>query len=401
MGIEKSREDFPALQQKINGKKIVYFDSACTALRPRQVIEKMGEYFKKYPGCVGRSIHKFGSQATEKFNESRALVAKFIGADEKEIVFTKNTTESLNLVANSLGLKKNDIVVASDREHNSNLVPWLLLSERIGIKHAVIPSKNNSTFDLGAFEQCMNKNVKAVSVVHASNIDGYTLPVKEIAKISHDHGALVILDAAQSVPHKKIDVKRLDADFLAFSGHKMLGPSCGVLYGKYHLLENLDAFMVGGDTVSNTTYQSFELLKPPEKFEAGLQDYAGIIGLSAAVAYLDKIGLEKIEAHEVGLNKIIAKAVLDTGVGEIVGVKDAGLRSGITSFNIRGIGNHDVAMMLDQENIMIRSGYHCCHSWFNARKIDGSARASLYLYNTKDEAKAFAESMQKISMLAK
>ncbi len=401
MDIEKSWKDFPALQQKINGKKIIYFDNACTALRPKQVIEKMGEYFEKYPGCVGRSAHKFGTMATEKFNESRALVAKFIGAGEKEVVFTKNTTESLNLVANSLGLKKNDVVLASDREHNSNLVPWLLLSERIGIKHKVVPSKKDDTFDLGAFEEGMSRNVKAVSVVHASNIDGYALPVKEIAKISHDYGSLVILDCAQSVPHKKIDVKKLDADFLAFSGHKMLGPSCGVLYGKYHLLENLDAFMVGGDTVSNTTYKSFELLKPPEKFEAGLQDYAGIIGLSAAIEYLNKIGLDNIEAHEVELNKIIDKSVLDTGVAEIVGVKDAGLRGGVTSFNIKGIGNHDVAMMLDQSNIMIRSGYHCCHSWFNARKIDGSARVSLYLYNTKEEAKAFAENMQKISMLAR
>ncbi|MFH1106040.1 MAG: aminotransferase class V-fold PLP-dependent enzyme [Candidatus Aenigmatarchaeota archaeon] len=401
MDIEKSWEDFPALRQKINGKKIIYFDNACTALRPRQVIEKMLEYFEKYPGCVGRSAHKFGTMATEKFNESRAAVARFVGADEKEIIFTKNTTESLNLVANSIGLKKNDVVVASDREHNSNLVPWLLLSERIGIKHSVISSKKDETFDLNAFAQGMSRNVKVVSIVHSSNIDGYTLPVKDIAKISHDYGALVVLDGAQSVPHKKMDVKRLDIDFLAFSGHKMLGPSCGVLYGKYHLLEKLDAFMVGGDTVKNTTYRSFELLKPPERFEAGLQDYAGIIGLSAAIEYLNKIGLDKVEAHEVELNKIINKSVLDTGVAEIVGVKDAALRGGITSFNIKGIGNHDIAMMLDQSNIMIRSGYHCCHSWFNARKIDGSARVSLYLYNTKEEAKVFAENIQKISMLAK
>ncbi|MEM7819877.1 MAG: aminotransferase class V-fold PLP-dependent enzyme [Candidatus Aenigmatarchaeota archaeon] len=399
MNIEKIRDDFPALQQKLNGKPIIYFDNACMTLRPRQVIEVMNEYYEKYPGCAGRSIHKIGNIVTEKYNEAREIIAKFIGAKTNEVIFTRNTTEGLNLIANSLDLKKGDIVITSDREHNSNLIPWQILSEK-GIKHVIIKSNNDMTFDIEGFEETMNKDVKLVSIVHTSNLDGYTLPVKEIIKISHDYNAFVMLDGAQSVPHKEINVKKLDCDFLAFSGHKMLGPSgIGVLYGKYDLLEKLKPFIVGGETVEKTTYEKHIFLKPPEKFEGGLQNYAGAMGLAAAAKYIEKIGRENIERHETELNKIITYGFKDMPI-DIIGPKNPELRGGIISFNIKNLDYHDVAIMLDDmENIMVRSGQHCVHSWFNANNIKGSVRVSLYLYNTKEECNIFLDCIRKISTL--
>lgn len=400
--VDKIREDFPIFNQTINGKAIIYMDSACMTLRPRQVIEAMNEYYEKYPGCAGRSAHKFGIRVTEEYHKARETIAKFIGAKKtEEIIFTRNTTEGLNLVAHSLDLKKGDVVLTSDREHNSNLIPWQILSKEKGIKHKIVYSNPDTTFSLENFEKSMNKNVKLVSVVHTSNLDGYTLPVEKIIKIAHDFDSLVMLDAAQSMPHKPINVRKLDVDFLAFSGHKMLGPSgTGVLYGKYHLLEELKPFIVGGDTVKNTTYESYSLLPPPEKFEGGLQNYAGAIGLAAAAKYLDKIEKDKIEKHEIELNKMITSSIENIPDLNIIGPKQPELRGGIISFNIKGINHHDIALMLDEmANIMIRSGQHCVHSWFNAHGIEGSARASLYLYNTKEEAKVFIEKLIEISRL--
>lgn len=216
MNLEKIREDFPVLQKKINGKPIIYFDSSCVTLKPKQVVEAMNEYYENYPACAGRSIHKFGNKVTDKVKESREIVAKFIGAKKpEEIIFTRNTTEGINLLAHSLGLKKDDVVLTTDREHNSNLIPWQILAKTIGIKHKIVYSKKDMTFDISAFEKIV-KDAKLVSFVHSSNLDGYTTPAEEIIKISHDNDALVILDGAQSAPHKPVNVKKLDADFIAF-----------------------------------------------------------------------------------------------------------------------------------------------------------------------------------------
>ncbi|MEM5792964.1 MAG: cysteine desulfurase [Candidatus Aenigmatarchaeota archaeon] len=395
MDVNKVRRDFPILQKKINEKYPIYFDNACQTLRPKQVIDKILEYYQEYPACGGRSIHKWGDRTTQEYQKSRELVAKLIGAKPNEIIFTKNTTEGLNLVANSFGLKKGDVVLTSDREHNSNLVPWQVLVKKRKIVHKIVPSKD-SIFDLEKYQE-MIKGVKLVSMVFTSNIDGYTLPVKEIIKIAHENNSLVMLDGAQAVPHKEIDVKKLDVDFLAFSGHKMLGPSgVGVLYGKYHLLEKLEPFIVGGDTVKNTTYSDHELLDPPEKFEAGLQNYSGIIGLGEAVRYLDRIGLKNIEKHEIQLNKLATEGLLAMGA-KIVGVQEAEMRSGIVSFLLENIHPHDICMILDSEfNIMIRSGSHCVHSWFHDKFPSGSARVSFYLYNTKDEVEIFLDAISNI-----
>jgi len=397
MDAKKIREDFPVLQQKIKGKQLIYFDNACMSLRPKQVIAAMNEYYEQYPACAGRSIHTLSQKVDEEYRKAREVVAKFIGAKPEEIIFTRNTTEGINLVAHSLELKEGDAVVTSDIEHNSNLLPWQMLFKR-GVEHRIVFSKDMQ-FDEGNFRNAMGDSVKLVSFVHTSNLSGYTFPAEKIAKIAHDNGSLVMFDCAQSVPHKQIDVHKLGADFIAFSGHKMLGPSgMGVLYGKKDLLEELNPFLLGGDTVANSTYETHELLKPPEKFEAGLQNYAGAIGLAAAVKYLEKVGMNDIEKHEEKLNEIITYGIAGINGLKIIGPQPAKLRGGIISFNIEGLNPHDIAMMLDSTaGIAIRSGAHCVHSWFNANNMPrGSARASLYLYNTEEEAKIFIGKLREI-----
>jgi cysteine desulfurase/selenocysteine lyase len=396
---EKLREDFPALQQELKGKPIIYFDNACMTLKPKQVIEAVVEYYEKYPACGERSSHKLGKIVTDKFEESREAVAKFLNAKKhEEILFTKNTTESLNLLSHSLDLKKGDVVLTTDREHNSNLIPWQMLRER-GVEHKIIPSNSDMTFNLEKLQE-MVKGAKLVSFVHTSNLDGYTTPAKEIIKISHDAGALTIMDAAQSTPHMPIDVRKLEADFLAFSVHKALGPTgVGCLYGRQDLLKDLKPFLVGGSTVDRTTYTEAMFAKPPEKFEAGLQHYAGVIGTKATVEYLKKVGMENIHQHEQELNKIVSKE-LGPDV-QLVGPPNVEDRGGIFSFNVKGLEAHDVAIILDERaNVMCRSGQHCLHSWFHANKINGSVRASFYLYNTKEELKVFIDKMKDIIKLS-
>jgi len=402
MNLEKIREDFPLFQEVIRGKPIVYFDNACQSLRPKSVIQALNEYYQKYPACGGRSMHKLGDIVTRKIDEARKQVANFIKAKRKEeIIFTRNTTEGINLIARSLNLKQSDIVLATDKEHNSNLIPWQILSKKVGIIHKIVPSREDNTFDLEAFEKMMDKQAKLVSMVFTSNLDGVTIPAKEIINIAHLYGAKVLLDAAQTVPHQEIDVSKLDVDFLAFSGHKMLGPSgTGVLYGKYNLLEELEPFLVGGDTVEYTTYTDHKLLPPPEKFEAGLQDYAGIIGLGEATRYLSQIGFQNMAKHEYELNKFITTEIAKIPKLKIIGPLDPSLRGGIISFYIEGVDTHQIALTLDETaNIMIRSGQHCVHSWFTSHQIKGSARVSLYFYNTLKEAEIFVENLNKFAKL--
>jgi cysteine desulfurase/selenocysteine lyase len=399
MNPKKIRKDFPILEKKIEGSYPIYFDNACQTLRPNQVVDKILEYYREYPACGGRSIHKWGNQVTEEIEKARENLAKLLGTNNsKEIIFTKNTTEGINLVANSLNLDRGDIVLTTDREHNSNLVPWQILSKTRGIDHRLVMSKPDYTFDLDKYKDLV-KGVRLVSMVHTSNIDGYTLPAKEIIKIAHEEGALVMLDSAQTVPHKEINVKELDVDFLAFSGHKMLGPSgTGVLYGKYNLLEDLNPFLVGGDTVKNSTYTSHELLEAPEKFEAGLQNYAGIIGLGEAASYLMEVGRTKIDKHTSILTKQVTKGISVIEGSKIIGVKNPELSPGIVSFTLEELHPHDISMILDSENIMVRSGAHCVHCWFNKHEIQGSVRASFYLYNTKEEVERFIEVLGKASL---
>ena len=400
MDLKKIRRDFPTVQREVGGKPIVYLDSACMSLKPRQVTDAMVDYYTRLGACGGRSVHKLATEVTIKFEEGRERMRRFLNVgDHREIIFTRNTTESINLVSRCMDLKEGDVVVTTDREHNSNLVPWLRLRDTQKIKHVAFRSREDNTFDLEGFERFMSGKVKLVSMVHTGNLDGYTIPAAEIIKIAHDHGALVMLDGAQSAPHQHVDVKKLDVDFFAYSVHKMLGPTgMGVLYGKYQLLENFPPFLVGGDTVESTHYDSYKMLHPPAKFEAGLQDYAGVIGSAVAAEYLMNVGQENVHAHEVHLTEIITRGLLEIPGCTIIGPQAPELRGGINSFNIQGLDPHDIAMILDEVgNIMIRSGMHCVHSWFNACKMKGSARASLYLYNTEEEAKLFVETLGNVA----
>jgi cysteine desulfurase/selenocysteine lyase len=397
LNLDKIRADFNILSKK-DDERPIYFDSACMSLKPKQVIDAINDYYLNYPACGGRSPHKMGDKVTKKVEEARQLISDFINAKNKnEIIFTRNTTEGINLLANSLGLTKGDTVLISDKEHNSNLVPWLVLRDKMGIVVKVIKSNDDGSFNLNNFSELIS-GAKLVSVVHTSNLDGVTNPVKEIIEIAHQNNALVFLDCAQSIPHRKIDVRELDVDFIAFSGHKMLGPTgTGVFYGKAKLLEKLSPFMTGGETVASSTYDSYEFLPVPEKFEAGLQDYAGIIGLGEAVRYLSGIDYDEVKEHELKLNTYITEEIKKIPQIKIIGPQDPKDRSGIINFYIEGVDMHKFAIMLDEmAGIAIRSGQHCVHSWFNEKKIRNSARVSLYFYNTMAEAETFINNLNKI-----
>ena len=403
MDEEKIRGYFPILEKKIKGKPIIYLDSACMSLKPKPVIDSINEYYLEYTSCGERSSHAFGRETTKRMEKTRERVKKFFNAkNASEIVFTKNTTEGINLIAKSFPFQKNDIIISTGKEHNSNLVPWLQLAKEKQIKHNIMSTDNG--FNLEEFESILKQqnceNIM-VSIVHTSNMDGSSNPAKEIIKIAHENDALVMLDAAQSAPHKKIDVKKLDVDFISFSGHKMLGPTgTGILYGKEELLKKLNPFMTGGDTVKETTYTSVEYENLPEKFEAGLQNYANFIGLGEAIKYLGKY-IEDIEEHEIKLNTIATEGLKE--YVNILGPQNPKLRTGIFSFNAKNkMDFHEIALLLDEtNNIMIRSGAHCVHSWFNAHNMKGSARASFYLYNTEDEAKHFVEKTKELLKMKK
>lgn len=395
MKIKTIRQDFPILS-----KSGIYFDNACQSLRPQTVIDSVTSYYTDYSACAGRSGHHLAEIVNHKYDGARQIVSNFLNANKKEeIVFTRNTTEGINLVANSLDFRKGDVVITGDKEHNSNLIVWQMLQEKLGIKHIVIKSKENNTFDLEEYKKALNNNkVKLVSFAITSNLDGVSIPVKNIVELAHESEALVLFDGAQAISHQKVDVQDLDIDFLAFSGHKVLGPSgTGVLYGKYKLLEKLNPFMVGGDTVLSSTYKSHVFLPTPEKFEAGLQDYAGIIGLGEAIKYLEKIGFDEIKKQEELLNTHITNELSLISNLTIIGPQEPKDRGGIISFYIPNKDHHQIALMLDETaKIMVRSGQHCVHSWFADRNILGSVRASVAFYNTIEEAEIFVSELKKV-----
>jgi len=396
LDVHKIRKDFDILNNQNN--PIIYFDNACMSLKPKQVISAVSDYYVNYPACAGRSSHELGDKVTSKIKEVRDLVAKFINAKKsEEIIFTRNTTESINLIVNSFKFKKGDIILISDKEHNSNLIPWLCLRDRIGVIIKILKSNKDGTFDIDNFKKEII-GARFVSLVHTSNLDGVTIPAKEIIEIAHRHNSLVFLDCAQSIPHKKIDVSELDVDFIAFSGHKMYGPTgTGVLYGKSKLIEDLDSFIVGGETVSNSTYDSYEFLPAPEKFEAGLQDYAGIIGLGEAIHYLNSLNYKDIEDYEYELNYYITSELEKIQQIKIIGPSDAKYRSGIVNFYIENMNMQQMAVMLnDMSHIAVRAGRHCVHAWFNDKNIMNSIRLSFSFYNTKEEAEIFIKSLNKI-----
>ena len=393
MDVSKIRRDFPILNSE---NSPAYLDSACMTLRPRQVIDAVTEYYTDYPACGGRSVHKLSWQVTENFEMARDSLRRFLGAEKpSEIVFTKNATEGMNIVASGLNLGKGDKVLTSDKEHNANVVPWHHLAKYKGIEYDVLPAKDNYYFDIELLKEKLTSDIKLFSFIHTSNLDGYTNPAKEIVEICHDKNVKVMIDAAQSVPHQAVDVVDLDVDFAAISAHKFCGPSgMGALYGKYDELSSLIPPFVGGSTVVNSTYNDYKLLPPPSCFEPGLQDYAGAIGSGVAADYITKIGRKNIYEHEIKLNTLMTERLKNVDGIEIVGPPNPKERGGIMSFNLKGWDPTEIAMHLDEEyNIAIRSGMHCVHSWFNSRGIDGTARSSVYFYNTEDEVKVFTDAI--------
>ena len=394
MDVSKLRKDFPILNSEDSP---TYLDSACMTLRPQVVIDALTDYYTNYPACGGRSVHKLSWQVTENFEIARDQIRRFMGAEKpSEIVFTKNATEGMNIVANGFNLQKGDKVLTSDKEHNANVVPWHHLAKYKGIKYEVLPAKDNYFFDLEALKEKLTKDTKLMSFVHTSNLDGYSNPAKDIIEICHDKGVKVMMDAAQSIPHKEVNVTDLDVDFAAVSAHKFCGPSgMGALYGKYEELEKLIPTYVGGSTVVNSTYEDYKLLPPPSCFEPGLQDYAGAIGAGVAADYIMEIGRDNIRDHENKLNILMSNKLKDLDGLSIVGPEDVSDRGGIMSFNIEGWDPTEIAMHLDDKyNIAIRSGMHCVHSWFNSRGIEGTARASAYLYNNDSDINKFVAAIE-------
>ena len=396
MDVSRIRKDFPTIAE--NGG--VYLDSACQSLRPYQVIDAITSYYKEFPSCGGRSVHSMATKVSMAVDASRETVASFFGCkDANSFIFTKNCTEGMNIVAKGFGLGEGDVVLTTDMEHNSNHIQWFGLEADAGIRRRIVETSYEGEFDIEEFKRQMTKDVKLVSMVHTSNVTGSSIPVKEITEIAHDKGAAVLIDGAQAAPHVPVDLIDLDVDFYSLSVHKMLGPSgMGVLYGKEERLKKLKPLIYGGGTVGLATYDSFKLTKHPEKFEAGLMDYAGIMGTAAALRYLKDIGMKDIEAHDLELQMIAEKELSDVKGLSIVGPADAKERGGIFSFNIKGMGSHDIAMMLDNaDNIMIRSGMHCAHPFFVSRDINGCARASFYVYNDEKDMMRFTNAVRKLA----
>lgn len=396
MDMEQFRRDFPT----IRNSDAIYMDSACQSLKPDCVIEAMMRYYTEFPACGGRSVHTMATHVSMGVDESREKLADFFGCDDPDcFAFTKNCTEGMNIVARGFGLKKGDVVLTTDAEHNSNHVQWIDMAETVGIKRRYCRTSERGVFDIEEFKRTISKDVRLVSVGHVSNVTGCEVPLKEIVEISHDLGIPVLADGAQAAPHMKVDLKKLDVDFYCASLHKMLAPAgVGMMYGKMDLLKKIRPLIQGGGIVGLTTYDSIKVSPPPEKFEAGLSNYSGIIGVKAALGYLEKIGMDNIHRHELMLQREIRKSTEDIKGLRIVGPDEPELRGGVFSFNIDGLNSHDIAMMLDNMGkVMIRSGMHCAHPFLVSRKVDGSARASVYLYNNVKEVERFGELLRKIS----
>jgi cysteine desulfurase/selenocysteine lyase len=392
MDVARIRQDFPFLMRS---DAPTYLDNACMTLKPRSVIDAVTRYYTETPFCAGRAVYEGSHLVEEMVETARADLAGLLGGVPQSTLWTKNTTEAINLVAHAWPWKRGDLVLTTDREHNSNLVPWQMLASR-GVKHEVVASKADGTLDLEAWRvRLAHGDVTFVAAVHVSNLDGYQVPVARLVAEAHERGVPVLLDGAQAAPHVPIDLARIGADFYAVSLHKMLGPTgVGALLARPEALERLGSFITGGDTVARTTYERAELLEGPAKFEAGLQNYAGLAGVTPAIRYLRSVGIEAIHHHETALARSVHETLAHERSLHLLGAP-LETRSGIVSFSLEKIDPHALAILLeDKHGILVRSGDHCLHSWFNARGIPGAVRASFYLYNTQAEADAFASAVR-------
>ncbi len=394
---ERYRADFPALNPR-RGRAPIYLDSACMSLAPRAVVQAMEEYYTDFPGCGGRSVHRWSSRVTDAVESFREGCGAFFGGSPEEFVNLRNTTEALNLVAKGLDLRRGDRVLLTDQEHNSNLVVWQELAERIGIRIEFLPLPEETPFDPEGFAHALSRGVRVVSFFHSSNLDGRTLPAREIVERAHDAGALVLLDGSQSAPHHRLDLDRLGADFYALSLHKMLGPSgTGLLYLRSGGETQVRPLVSGGETVAWSDYRGHEKLEGPARYEAGLQNYAGIVGARAALAYLERVDFAALSVHEARLQRLLDRE-LDGIPLRHVGAQNAADRGSIYSFALSHADSHDVALFLDAAyQVMVRSGMNCVHSWYRARNLEGSVRASFYLYTSESDVMALARGIRELS----
>ncbi len=400
----KVREDFPIFQRKIHGKPLIYLDNAATTQRPRPVIEALERFYTQMNANVHRAVHTLSHEASVAYENAHKKVAKLINARSwREIIFTRNATEALNLVMYGWGLwelEEGDEIVLTIMEHHSNLVPWMLLRERKGVVLKFADVDEQGRLKLDEFKRLLSPRTKLVGVIHASNVLGTINPLPEIVEAAHRVGARVVVDAAQSAPHLPLDVRALDCDFLAASGHKMLGPTgTGFLYGKRELLERMEPFLRGGDMISSVTLEGATWNELPWKFEAGTPSIADGIALGAAVDYLMDLGLENVYAHERRLLEYALERLLKLEGVVVYGPHDPEDRLGVISFNVEGVHPHDLASVLDEEGIAVRSGHHCAQPLMRRLRMDNTARASFYIYNTEDEVDRLIEGIQRAKRL--
>jgi cysteine desulfurase/selenocysteine lyase len=407
---EAIRQDFPILKRQINNNPLIYFDNAATTQKPRQVIDATSDFYANHNANVHRAVHTLSLEATDYYEKAREKIAKFINAkDPSEVVFVRGTTEAINLVAYSWGLSnlgKDHEVLVSLMEHHSNIVPWEITAKLKGFTIKYTRVNADGTLDYDDFERKFSRKTKIACLSHVSNVTGIINDVKRIAHAAHDNGALMLVDGAQSAPHLPVDVQELDVDFLAFSGHKMLGPTgIGVLYGKKELLEKMQPFQGGGEMIKEVAISQGEgcsiiLNDPPWKFEAGTPNICGAIGLAEAVKYLEAIGMDEVLNHEKSLNKYAVERMQECSKVTIYGSSNLSKKCGIIPFGVKGLSSHDVALICDNYGIMIRSGYHCAQPLHQqVLKIQSSDRASFYVYNTKDEIDRFMEVLKEIEQL--
>jgi cysteine desulfurase/selenocysteine lyase len=400
--MELTRKDFPILAQEVRpGVPLIYLDSAATSQKPASVLEALDSYYRESNANVHRGVHAFSERATAAYEGARAKVRDFINAAaSQEIIFTRNTTEAVNLVAYAWGLstlKPGDEIVVSEMEHHSNIVPWQIIAERQGAKVRFIGVTDDGLLDLDSYDRLLNSGrVKMVAVAHVSNVLGTINPIAEIVRKAHAVGALILIDAAQSVPHIAVDVQALDADFIAFSGHKMVGPTgIGVLYGKREHLYSMPPFLGGGSMISSVTTEGTTFADPPQKFEAGTPAIAQAIGLGAAIDYLRTVDLDAIHAHEIAVVKYAMEQLRQIEGLTILG-PEAEYRAGVVSFAIKGVHPHDIAQGLDSAGIAIRAGHHCAMPLHTRFGLPATARATFYFYNTFGEVDQLVAALQKV-----
>ena len=399
MDVERLRRDFPVLRARPEGEPPAYLDSACMSLVPQAVLDAMTEYYVDFPGCAGRSLHRYAEEVGRRVERAREAFVGYLGAREaSSVAFVRNATEAINVVAQGLPWEKGDRVIISDQEHNSNLVVWQRLARARGIKIDVWHLPDDGGYDAEGLERLLVPGVRLVSLFQTSNLDGRSLPVREIAERAHDRGAKVLFDGCQAAPHEPPKLARDGVDFYALSLHKMLGPTgMGLLAGAPEALAELPPLISGGETVEWTTLEDHALRPPPHRFEAGLQNYAGILGAHAGLRYL--LGTDPAErrAHEVALNRRLSGALAEDRRVRPIGPADPAARPTIVSFSVEGIDPHDVALFLDSgPGVLVRSGRHCVHSWYDRRGLSGTVRASLYLYTSERDVERMAGGMREL-----